>query len=47
MWKHARTELCCIDAANSEDEQGVAAYRSNAVAHLMLTRYQDSVRWPW
>ncbi|MEX3938341.1 hypothetical protein AB4Y44_02045 [Paraburkholderia sp. BR10937] len=39
--------LRCIDAASFEDVQGVAAHRSNAVAHLMLTRYQDSVRWPW
>ncbi|WP_425469634.1 hypothetical protein [Paraburkholderia unamae] len=39
--------LRCIDAASLEDERNVAAYRSNAVAHFMLTRYQDSVRRPW
>jgi hypothetical protein len=44
LWENARTELRCIDAASFEAEQDVAAYHSNAVAHFVLTRYQDLVR---
>jgi YaeC family lipoprotein len=49
----ARTPYAGVLAVRSADQQQpwlktlIASYRSEPVAHFILTRYQDSVRRPW